>query len=481
MNFVRKKILKEWDFNNGNNNDITQRDLERLFDLYDEYAFYGGIKEHIARKQNIKITFGNLSPEKGDEPANRYCGITKYIFIKGVKKEIILNLELSAWIISRIVHTTPPYLIKLTSMDLSIDMTRSEIISYIDIVKYAYLQAFEHQLTHLLFYLWGHSDHQDTEKNIHSNLFNCVYSKFFETSVDIVQNMMVPNSKDDTNFYPQPLIMKKSFYKYHENSCYLDSLLMVLLFTKSNVFRNTFFTTNIDIIYQLQNTFTGICSQDSSIKSFKDFNNFIKDFQGELFHDYMNMFTSETNTKCKNIRNLLVECLPDISEGMRKNVKNVKNVWSIYNVSEIYNFITNIFPSLKGKEYPYIIIPTGNEGISPPNSVFTFWEFMEIPDIKEIIWEGIDNDILVFRNGGIPAITDFGSITSEDISIPTKDYGSRELSSHLSEDEFPSGELHSDGDEELITINKSKVFGETILNGKYEMIGAIMLNGISPG
>ena len=146
--------------------------------------------------------------------------------------------------------------------------------SYIDIVKYAYLQAFEHQLTHLLFYLWGHCDHQDTEKNIHGNLFKCVYSKFFETSIDIVQNMMVSNGNTDTNFYPQPLIMKKSLYRYHENSCYLDSLLTLLLFTKSNVFRNTFFTTNIDTpkyVQQLKCTFTDTCSRDSSIKSSRGF------------------------------------------------------------------------------------------------------------------------------------------------------------------------------------------------------------------
>ena len=51
---------------------------------------------------------------------------------------------------------------------------------------------------------------------------------------------------------------------------------------------------------------------------------------------------------------------------------------------------------------------------------------MEIPDVKEIMWKDIDSNILVFRNGGVPSIINFGSTASEDISIPSFDYGSRE-------------------------------------------------------
>ena len=61
MNLVRKKILEEWNNSNFNDNDnnITANDLKRLYDLYDEYAFYGGIKNHVSEKQNIKIVFGS--------------------------------------------------------------------------------------------------------------------------------------------------------------------------------------------------------------------------------------------------------------------------------------------------------------------------------------------------------------------------------------------------------------------------------------
>jgi hypothetical protein len=469
MDLVRKKILEEWSFDNDGDNNITKNDLERLYNLYDKYAFYGGIKEHISRKQNIKITFGF---SQKDNPTARYCGITKYV---SKNKEITLNLELSEWITSRIRYATRPYLLKLTGMS-----NNPQGID-VHLLKYAYLQAFEHQLTHLLFYLWGHCDYQDTEKNIHGNLFNCVYVKFFETSIDIVQNMMISNGGNTvsaSNFYPQPLIMKKSFYEYHENSCYLDSLLTLLLFTKSNVFRNVFFTTNLDTpkYKNLPSNIKTVCSDDSDIKTFKSFGDFAKGLQSELFHDYMRMFNSKNNTECREVRNLLSDCLSDL---------HTEGSWDIYNVSEIYDFITNIFPVLKGDRYPYVIIPHSFVTYSEPKSMFTFWEFMEIPDVKEIMWMDIDNDILVFRNGGVPAITNFGSISSEDISIPKRDYGSRE-ESPLEDEESPlesedSSEESEDSLEEIITINKSKAFGKTILDNKYEMVGAIMLNGVKPG
>ena len=79
--------------------------------------------------------------------------------------------------------------------------------------------------------------------------------------------------------------------------------------------------------------------------------------------------------------------------------------------------------------------------------LFQFWDYLgsNSSEGEEILWDSIKSPILVFQNGGLPPITDFGSIGSEG------------------------------------TYLKVRSFGETIIHKKYNLFGVIMLHGTRPG
>lgn len=142
--------------------------------------------------------------------------------------------------------------------------------------------------------------------------------------------------------------------------------------------------------------------------------------------------------------------------------------------------------------------------------VFTFWEFMDpIDDIEdraqEFLWDEIDEDVLVFRNSGIPPIVNFGDDEPEEIDVTvfkpssvaklpdgwkryksrkSKDYYYRHEENDISQWEIPEDsttEIEMIQTVETKIINKKRVFGETILDGRYEMVGAAILQGTTPG
>jgi len=141
-----------------------------------------------------------------------------------------------------------------------------------------------------------------------------------------------------------------------------------------------------------------------------------------------------------------------------------------------------------------------------------FWDFIDPFDnvedtAQEYLWNDMDYPILVFRNGGIPAITNFGSTCSETVNVPIfKNVKVDRKLSYLKANKIPlplEWKISKDGftnridktvvedaivkikEVQTITttvvINKARAFGETIINGKYEIIGAIVLLGTSIG
>ncbi len=445
MQQIRETILRIWYGNELTLSGNDSNNMRELYLLYDKYAFYNQLSQRLIELNQLNsyktiINFDqSLIPP---DTAHKCCGIS-YYFRSDVK---VINFRISPWIIGRIGNLDKKELTDTVHTN-SIGMT--------------FLLIFEHQLTHLIFTLW---EKEGFYSCVHNDLFTCVHNSFFNDGSSAISslNYDIYAIVEKHGSYPSP---PRTYlrYTYNNNSCYLDSLLTLMLFTKSSVFRDAIFATNIDAIdyNNIKGEFKSPCTSGMSKNEFVDT---IQHLQSFLFADYMSLINNNVK-ECRDIRILLRNCYPDIS--------NDKGKWNIYSAPEIYDLFAYAFPSLLCTNYPFVI-----SKVSPANnntfikshvrsierrSMFTFWEFMEPTEdnMKYILWDEFDCDVLVFRNGGFPSITNYGSITPETIRVPSYQTGKKKIVKEK--------------------IMKDRAFGEYIINNKYEMVGAIMLHGAKPG
>jgi hypothetical protein len=184
--------------------------------------------------------------------------------------------------------------------------------------------------------------------------------------------------------------------------------------------------------------------------------------------DYEKLIKDVTPHRCHDLRKLLFECSVTMKNG---------NQWGFYSLPDLYVLIVQMFPSLFFKKIPYYILRNGERSelkfTSSNKELFTFWEFMDPLDqvedaAQEYAWDLIDEEILVFRNIGLPPIQNFGDPESETLTI------------------YEPVVLHQSAPSDnrrktTQIIRKGRVFGERILNNRYEMIGAAILQGTTPG
>jgi len=431
MKSVRNTILENWDVDLQEYESVFQpnhNELKSLYKLYDKYAFYNQI-EAKRKEEKVSIVFQEEYPP--DVDISRLCGI-RYYRLNGVK---VYNFTISPWIIARISNLTEK---QRESLGLGDREKNFEL-----------LLAFEHQLTHLIFLLWDRK-----EFDIHGKLFKCIHDSFFNENgyKDIIS--VISTNMSYTK--PSP---NHGRYTYWSNSCYLDSLSSVLYFCKSPVFRDAIFTTNVDIIsYKTKNKppkFINPCDRTMMEIEFVDLT---QKMQSSMFNDYLDMLNGDIK-KCNSVRNILHECLPEIKNADR---------WSFYSAADTYDLISTMFPRLLTVNYPYTYHSektvskrvTSDQG----KSMFTFWDFIgsELNESGDeaytrIDWDNIKSDILVFRNGGIPSIKNFGDDKPEIVNVAMYEKG---VASQVG-----------------IKLFKERYFSEYIIKDKYEMVGAIVLHG----
>lgn len=496
MQNLRKIILDKWSVKQISIENLpTPNNLEELFQLYDEIAFFNQIKKRLSELKNIKITFGEDQELIILDNVERFCGLVYY--------ENIINFQISPWIIARLSR-------------------KDNILLY-------FLLVFEHQLLHLFTLLWV--EKKDIRKlrltttNVHGLAFKCILKNFFNTNIknDITLNL----SKNGS--YIQPSSDKNpGRYKYWENSCNIDSLTSIIYTCITPAFRNAIFLTNVDLIdYKKFNetsklsdsiiSFRSPCSFESDIKSEEQFRDIIKEIQVAMFSDYTIMIKKEKNIKCSNLRELLSQCYIDMkTEDFR---------WDVYNVAELYALFAQSFPVLTNVDYPVYTnqpLEIRERVNNRQRIIFTFWEYiyddLEILEQPLIEWNEFNSDTLVFRNSGNPAIVNFGSTKTEKVKIP--EFKTVEVDVYKNTKILPTGWKRAYSEEEngyfyfnartgeqqskqpkgtiknkiktgtkeetiqtivKMEIKKTRAFGEYIINGRYEMVGAIILQGTRPG
>jgi hypothetical protein len=231
-------------------------------------------------------------------------------------------------------------------------------------------------------------------------------------------------------------------YSYWENSCYIDSLLVTILLNYSRFWRRaTIFSDLGPYTKGFEN-----CSKERMTT-------LASDIQNDLSSDFISFAVHKSEEKnCRKVRNLIAECLP-LKEG---------GSWTTYNVADLYSTFGVLFPELNF-DIPYRLYRSHPErGLVrgwlqySRESVLTMWDFMDPHSTedthKRIEWNMCRSPVLVFTNGGTPRIKHFGSMESETVKTAySRSYN---------------------------TITKRDAFGDTIISGRYQIVGVILLLGV---
>ena len=225
--------------------------------------------------------------------------------------------------------------------------------------------------------------------------------------------------------------------KYITNSCYNDTLLTILFKSLSSYWRNGILTET----YTAGDFRTLRCK--NVIKSPPEVLDYSNRIKNELVLIYANLMKGNDIT-CSTIRPIFNECLGDLI---------VDGKWVTYSPDIIYGLLTDL--------YPGILLTSKYEYEKSLNSqkvpLFTMWEYMEISSVKNIRWDILDDEVLVFHNSGLPPISNYDTIGAEKNTITY------------------------DHTQVISEIFKDQAFSEFIINDKYILIGVITLQGYKLG
>jgi hypothetical protein len=186
-------------------------------------------------------------------------------------------------------------------------------------------------------------------------------------------------------------------FSYFQNSCYTDTLFTVLFKSSSGFWLNNILSKEQDTReYDKLVCGDKILNQSEIIEYAERIRLSIKDLLVQILEGNV--------TTCTNIRSIFKECLPQMQVG---------GTYVTYNPDEIYNLLCDLFPSIKlNSTYIYNSV-TSNQKIS----MYTMWEYMGRDESKIILWDTLDDPVLVFVNGGIPPITKYRETGFEDNQI----------------------------------------------------------------
>lgn len=405
---IHKKIVKRF-FEKGGKNFTSLKglDISYLFYLYDKHVFSSVIKQKL-QKTRSSIRFFSR---------RRYSGAAGIV---GTIKDCEYYLDISPTILSYVCKNN----------------------GYPDRVSCLQLIV-ENQIIYLLILLWGFLEKYENSKGLFPSMLNLYFNH------KICNEKLVQLDKEFPIRYLSPISSNQGFLSYTRYSCYLDSLLTILFLGSSSFYRKNIFDTDVHEL-EYRSDFVPIGRKGSEIVTKEQTRKLAFELQEAMLESYSSINSKETLYSTK-IRKILLKIYPDMK----------KRQWLMYNVSSIYDLLTEIFPNLKIKGIPNRIISKNKPSVTRRKesiSMFQFWDFMDsYQDVEEnyseILWEKIDFPILVFQNGGIPPLRNFGSIKPEFVAIP--------------------------GNETNFIIKK-RAFGETILNS-YQLFGVIVLHGTVPG
>lgn len=382
---------------------LSGRNIEYIFDLYDRYFFDGEIRQKIEDEGSTVYFFSKPRTEGAVGICGAYTDSEKTVYYFDIAPNIIADT----------VRTSikGPDRTRLTHL----------------------LTVIECLIVQLIMLVWDmyHKDGGITDiYTDHGRLYRCMVEKYFGRS-------SIPCLTLVSVVHKSPIGVPSAGFRYHANSCYIDSLMMVLFDCSSPYWRSVIMDTDTDtLIYE------ALPCRKTTLDNTRLL---ARKIQKQIRIDYDTIHRKGKSTTCSVLRNYLADCLPDMKQG---------GSWSVYNVASIYSLLCDIFPPLL-MEVP---IRVNHKKRTERLALLNTWDYMGASEgeIKTIRWSSYDYPTLVFYNGGTPRIRHFDKIGQESGSV------------RIGSSEYP------------FSVKKIRAFGETILDGRYSLVGAIVLEGISP-
>ena len=375
--------------------DYTDKDLMELFSLYDEIWFGWSIASMI-EKNGFNIFFDFIDDDD----------IEDISFCSEKDKDIYIHINRK----------------KIPETSIKFDCYHDKFDCFMAIMEY--------EIIHIIMRLYGYfveydSFHDKFSRN--GKLFRCLLLNIFGREYRSIDD--VESKKLD--------LQNITFIKYFENSCYMDSLLTILLFNKDSFWRDEIFLSTIENEINYRDCSSSVLSEN-------------------IKNVYTQIIDKKKNITCKNIRKNLKKCLRLKKRGS----------YIFFNVAAVYSTFCELFPKLKlsvpkklGKyekeEGIYKFTKIRNETL-PILQVTDFVQREKVVrgDIVPVIdWKNYNYPILVLSNEG--QIKNPGFLGEENIKFQLTGQKSK--------------------------INKIRKLDYEILENKYELIGVITLLGISPG
>lgn len=419
--------------------------LRFIFILYDRYVFNNQISRLMNRK---KISFNFDETEFYNQ---RILVSRESIFYK-IKKSFFEKIKSKEGI--SIIHNED-YLIRF----------------------FILIENFIVQLIILLQGYYNISDEDIVSTNIfkcQGKLYQCLLKSFFETEelneslkvciedINIFHPLKKMIDLENVTNYINSHENKISLLKNFSNSCYLDSLLFVLLIGDDRYIKQILL--NLDVNYLKYPTRKILYDENKIIEEFInpttteatdteektiEYTQTLQNYIRNTFIQILNF--KKTSFMCTSLRQYLISTNP--------NMITKKYSYKTFTPGEIYSTLCNLFQLL------IYDVPTFVEGKFSHQrlSVFMMWDFIN-PEIDEksqnYVWGSINSNFLVFQLGVYPRIHDYGNPEKEKIVIIKYVNG------------VPKKYIKKQ--------KKARIFSEYILNGKYRLFGAIRNIGIVP-
>ncbi len=448
--YIRNTLIDEIFYKKGNANftSINGNDIEYIFNLYDITFFQGQIREKID-ESGAKINFLARSRLFG------YAGVCGYKYLSGVRYYF---LDIAPNVLESVLKRYPAGVPMAAGIGCSDRLSCTQLIM-------------EHEIVHLLCTLWGYTEKANLPgkaKDLygpHGLLFQCLIHEYFGHTnfqhdlglTDVVTEFIDPKTLPSgfVAKYRNKNIISAAFQNW-SNSCYLDSVLMVLFDSASPFWRRNLMDVNVDSIkYEGK-----VCTDNSNVDTDEKVRAMAKRIQAQIKTDYTALHAENRIIKCTILRELLALCLPSMKP---------KGQWVIFNTGAVYDALVAVFPDL-AIDIPYQIYRWAadvNEYIADTvdfksEATLTMWDYMDPledheldHDYKVIRWDLISAPVLVFYNGGMPRIRKFNQIGEE------------------------NGYVYIEGERHDFLVNKARQFDYTIIDDRYRLVGVITLEGVS--
>ncbi len=234
-------------------------------------------------------------------------------------------------------------------------------------------------------------------------------------------------------------------YHWRDNSCYLDALLMLVLTCACPVWRRTFAETDVASVDYAQ------LARVSGVASAPRIRRLAQELQGLLRADFAALSEGGGSTPPDSgpVRAVLREFLPAM--------QSPAGAWANFGAVGVYDLLADLFPGVR-IEVPSAIVKAHRRTRTQRRrqNLLQMWEFMDTfadteGDYEEILWDRVCAPILVFQNGGAVVALDK---TDDEVNVVQG---------------------------KVAVLQKSRAFAETILRGRYRLVGVVTLRGVGLG